>query len=75
MSNTLGGAKNNCSLNTLLLDECIDFLKKKFFFGCTMRHEDPSSQPGIKPKPPALEAQSPNRWTTRKVPESILKIS
>ena len=25
-------------------------------------------QPGIKPVPPAVEAQSPNHWTAREVP-------
>ena len=29
-------------------------------------------QPGIEPKPPAVNVQSPNRWTTRDVPQSIL---
>ena len=29
---------------------------------------DFSSQPGIKPEPPALEAQSLNHWTARRVP-------
>ena len=29
--------------------------------------------PGIEPRPPALEAQSPNHWTTREVPHLILK--
>ena len=29
---------------------------------------DLSGQPGIKPVPPALEAQSLNHWTARKVP-------
>ena len=28
----------------------------------------PVSQPGIEPGPPAVEAQSPNHWTTRKSP-------
>ena len=28
--------------------------------------------PGIKPMHPALEAQSPNRWTTREVQEVIV---
>ena len=28
------------------------------------------SWPGIKPVPPALEAQSPSHWTTKEVPES-----
>ena len=30
---------------------------------------DPVSQPGIEPLPPVVEAWSPNRWTTREVPE------
>ena len=29
--------------------------------------------PGIEPRPPALEAQSPNHWTTWEVPHLILK--
>ena len=29
-------------------------------------------QPGIKPVPPALEAQSLNHWTTREVPNFLL---
>ena len=35
-------------------------------FSCGMWNLVP--QPGIKPRPPALGAWSPNRWTTRKVP-------
>ena len=33
---------------------------------CSMRDLVP--QPGIKPRPPALGAWSPNHWTTREVP-------
>ena len=29
-------------------------------------------QPGIKPVPPAVEVQSPNHWTTREVPPSVI---
>ena len=29
-------------------------------------------QPGIKPEPPAVKVQSPNRWTTSDVPQSVL---
>ena len=32
------------------------------------------SRPGIKPKPPAVEAQSPNHWTTREFPQIINSI-
>ena len=28
-------------------------------------------QPGIEPVPPAMEARSPNHWTTREFPESV----
>ena len=31
-------------------------------------------QPGIKPVPPAVEAQSPNHWTTREVPLIIILV-
>ena len=30
--------------------------------------QDLSSGPGIKPVPPAVEVQSPNHWTSRKMP-------
>lgn len=36
-----------------------------FFFGCTTWHVP---QPGIKPLPPAVEAQSVNHWAPREVP-------
>ena len=29
-------------------------------------------QPGMEPKPPAVKVQSPNHWTTRDVPQSVL---
>ena len=32
------------------------------------------SQPGVKPAPPALQAQSLNQWTAREVPD-FLKIN
>ena len=35
---------------------------------------DLSSQPGIKPGPPALGAQSLYRWTTREVPGKMFNI-
>ena len=39
-----------------------------FLFGRAMQILAP--QPGIKPTPPAVEAQSLNHWTTREVPVS-----
>ena len=35
--------------------------------------QDLSSLPGIKLTPPAVEVRSPNYWTTREFPESLLK--
>ena len=32
---------------------------------------DPSHQPGVKPTPPAVEAQIPNQWTTREVSKVV----
>ena len=34
---------------------------------------DLAPHPGVKPRPPALGAQSLSHWTTRKVPHAILK--
>ena len=31
-------------------------------------------QPGIEPKLPAVEAQSPNHWTTREFPQIVNSI-
>ena len=36
-----------------------------FFWLCSM--QDLSSQPGIEPRPPALEVQNLNHWTAREV--------
>ena len=33
---------------------------------------DLSPQPGIEPRPPAVEVQSSNHWTAREVPRSLL---
>ena len=39
------------------------------FFGHTTQHAGILvPQPGIKPVPSAMEAQSPNHWTTRDFP-------
>ena len=45
--------------------------KVKVFFFLAAPHGlwDLSSQPGIEPVPPAVEAQSPNHWTAREFPE------
>ena len=41
-----------------------------FFFFLAVRRgtQDLSSQTRVEPVPPAVEAQSPNHWTTREVP-------
>ena len=36
-----------------------------FFWRCSM--QDLSSQPGIEPRPPALEVQNLNHWNAREV--------
>ena len=36
--------------------------------------QDINSQPGIEPVPPAVEAQSPNHWTTREFSMCIIII-
>ena len=33
-----------------------------------MWHVESSSPTGVKPRPPALEAQTPSHWTAREVP-------
>ena len=43
-----------------------------FFWLCHVVFRIPVPQPGIKPGPPAVEAQCPNYWTTREFPESML---
>ena len=43
-----------------------------FFWLCHVVFRIPVPQPGIKPGPPAVEAQCPNSWTTREFPESML---
>ena len=40
-----------------------------FFWPCHMACKILVPQPGIEPVPPALEAGSPNLWTTREVPK------
>ena len=41
-----------------------------FSFGHTMQHVGISvPQPGLEPMPPAVEAWSPNHWTTREFPD------
>ena len=40
-----------------------------FFFGCTTACGSSVPQPRIEPVPPALEAWSPNHWTSREVPD------
>ena len=44
---------------------------KKFFFGC-MTCAILVLQLGMEIGPPALEAQSPNHWTARKVPRNFV---
>ena len=44
------------------------FFFRFLFFGQAMTCEILVPQPGIKPVPPAVEAQCPNHWTTREVP-------
>ena len=45
-----------------------NFLSFFFFFGCAAACRILVPQPGIEPVPPAVEAWSPNHWTTREVP-------
>ena len=41
---------------------------------CAVACEILVPQPGIEPLPPAVEAQSPNHWTARELPnEKLLK--
>ena len=49
-----------------------------FFFGCTVRAFGMLvPRPRIEPTPPAVEAQSPNHWTTREFPQTgfLLKVT
>ena len=57
---TSGVSVHHLSLTSL---GCLFF----FFFDCSMTY-DILAQPGIEPKPPALETQSLNHWTTKEVP-------
>ena len=43
-----------------------------FFLLCCAAYGILVAQPGIKPVPPAVEAQSPNHWITREVLKLIL---
>ena len=53
-----------------LWDRAEDYLKKKkiLFILATPQGIWDLSSPEIKPVPPAVEAQSPNHWTTREFP-------
>ena len=51
---------------SIQLDLC--FLLEKYFGGSTARLADLSSRPGIEPELSAVQAWSPNHWTTKEVP-------
>ena len=51
------------------------YLFHLFFWSCRVACGILVPQPGIKPVPPALEAQSVNHWTTRGVPVVCFKYS
>ena len=53
---------------SLLLFLCHPQLLIYFFWPHLIVCDNLAPQPGIKPTPPALEAQSLNHWTTREVP-------
>ena len=43
-------------------------MAKYIYLAMSCGMQDINSQPGIEPVPPAVEAQSPNHWTTREFP-------
>ena len=49
-------------------------MKPILFWLCWAAHRILVPQPGSKPRPPALEVQSPNHWTARKFPTKRFKI-
>ena len=49
-------------------------MAKYIYLAMSCGMQDINSQPGIEPVPPAVEAQSPNHWTTREFSMCIIII-